>query len=180
MEKKPRKTRESKFICLNRVSPKTIKEYRRYKRYTGEDITYKEYIALLDELTTFITQELLEGKMYKLPRQQGYLFIRMRKHKTSAPRISWGLTMKERQKTGDPTAVVLNSPDAPVRKLAWLKVDIKTKNKGVYIFRTATPLKKRITQASLKNKSYIFFDENIKKDKHTKGNPESSDGPGVP
>lgn len=152
--------------------------HRKFRINYGENISREEYNTLLSEVTEYMVSKLLEGKIYKLPRQTGFMFIRASKRKMGGrPQISFGMTTIARRE--DPDAVVYVRNDKPSLKLAWFKIGFKAPYQSFTVFRPIRPVKHRIRDAAMSNKSYIILDGS-KKNKHRQGNTGSSDGSRLP
>lgn len=161
-EEKPQRAkpvRNRKFVFFKQVSCKDRRERLIFQRRVKQQFTGTEYGKLVDEVINFMAAQLLEGKMYKLPHQMGHMFIRQKKRSSSKPFLSWGM-----RKEGDKKPAMIQS-DEPVRKLVWFKTHVKVQNKKAYIFRTMKPMKLKMREAVLQKKSFIFFDENVKRGK---------------
>lgn len=178
-QKKPIK-RESYFVGMRRRRIKEDYYLRLFNRRYEEKLTQQEYNKAIDEVTQFLVDAILNGTLYKLPRQTGYMFIRARKRGLDAkPKIAFGSTVKARKETGDPNVVIYVRNDIPALKLSWFSTGVKVPSKVYTLFRPAKTVKKRILQAALQKKSYIILND-IKKNINRQSNTGSADGSGLP
>lgn len=179
-EQKTTKRRKSPFVGIKRRRIKDGYFHRRFNKQFGESLTYREYSDAIDEVVKMLSDSILDGTMYKLPKQMGYMFIRARKRSPHVkPKIAFGSTTKARKETGDPTIIIYTRNDIPALKLAWFTTGVKVTAKTYSVFRPSRKIKKRITQAALNNKSYIYLHD-PKKNVNRQSNTGSPNGSGLP
>lgn len=178
-KEEPKKTRRGERRVLGLVHNQTRSNqlYRRLKNngYTGSK---EDFLRHHDQVVEYINTGLLNGKIFKLGRL-GYLFVRMRLRKNSDPIFSCGL-QNLRRANGDPEADGYFIPEKYTVKIMWSKYKLILPGSSLTIFRPAIQLKKTISKARKKGKSFIIWDEyeSHKENINRQSDPGGPHGPG--